>query len=93
MRWLLYHILLWRRRHRRDRRFMLLLAFFVGIGAALAGMVLKFIIEEIEFFITQGYTVTHANWLNLVYPVIGIISFSPLHASKVSSSPTTVGVP
>ena len=73
MRWLLYHILLWRRRHRRDRRFMLLLAFFVGIGAALAGMVLKFIIEEIEFFITQGYTVTHANWLNLVYPVIGIM--------------------
>lgn len=52
---------------------MLLLAFFVGLGAALAGMVLKWLIGEIELFVTRGYGITHANWLNLVYPVIGIL--------------------
>ena len=72
-RWLLYHILRWCRSNRRHRRFMLFLAFLVGIGSALAGMLLKAIIEEIEVFITQGYKITHANWLNLVYPVIGIL--------------------
>lgn len=72
-RWFLYHLLRWCRRNRRNRRFMLFLAFLVGIGSALAGMLLKAIIEEIEVFITQGYKITHANWLNLVYPVIGIL--------------------
>lgn len=72
MRAILYHVLRWRHRHPSDRRFMLLMAFLVGLGAGVAGLLLKWIIHIIEGFLTQGYNVTHANWLNLVYPVIGI---------------------
>ena len=73
MRWILYQLLRWRRHQHHDRRFMLFMAFFIGVASAMAGIVLKFFISEIEGFLTQGYRMTHANWLNLVYPAVGIL--------------------
>ena len=62
----------WRRRHFSDNSFVLLVSFLVGIFTACAGLLLKWLIEQIEHLLTQEFSVTGANWLYLVYPVIGI---------------------
>ena len=51
---------------------MLLISFLVGIFTACAGLLLKWLIAQIEHLLTQEFSVTGANWLYLVYPVIGI---------------------
>ncbi|MBR4161119.1 MAG: chloride channel protein [Bacteroidaceae bacterium] len=68
-------LLRWRRRHREkisDERFVLLISFFVGIFTALAGWTLKWIIHTIEHILTYSFSNTNANWLYLIFPVIGI---------------------
>ena len=65
-------LLRWRRRHFSDNSFVLLISFLVGIFTALAGLLLKWLIAQIEHLLTQEFVVTGANWLYLVYPVIGI---------------------
>lgn len=62
----------WTSRHLSDRQFILILALLVGIGSALATQILKLLIHEIEYLLTSRFDVTQANWLFLVYPVIGI---------------------
>ncbi len=62
----------WIARHLSERQFILLLALLVGIGAAVASQVLKLLIHEIEHLLTSKFDVSHANWLFLVYPVVGI---------------------
>ena len=62
----------WTSRHLSDRQFILILALLVGIGSALAAQILKLLIHEIEYLLTSRFDVTQANWLFLVYPVIGI---------------------
>ena len=66
------NILLWRSRHITDRQFMLLLALVVGVLTALAGLLLKWLIHQIEYLLTHHFSITGANWLYLVYPIIGI---------------------
>ncbi len=63
----------WRRRHLSDNQFMLLISLLVGIFTALAGLLLKWLIESIEHLLTQGFQITGGNWLYLVYPVVGIL--------------------
>ncbi len=62
----------WRRRHFSEGSFVLLISLLVGIFTACAGLLLKWIIGQIEDLLTQEFVVTGANWLYLVYPVIGI---------------------
>ena len=62
----------WRRRHFSDNTFVLLISFFVGIFTACAGLLLKWLIGQIEHLLTQEFSNTGANWLYLVYPVVGI---------------------
>ena len=52
---------------------MLVLAFVVGVLTALAGLLLKWLIHEIEYVLTHHFSITGANWLYLLYPVIGIL--------------------
>jgi len=52
---------------------MLVLAFVVGVLTALAGLLLKWLIHEIEYMLTHHFSITGANWLYLLYPVIGIL--------------------
>ena len=65
-------LLRWRRRHFSNNSFVLLISFLVGIFTALAGLLSKWLIGKIEHLLTQEFVVTGANWLYLVYPVIGI---------------------
>lgn len=62
----------WIAKHMSQKQFILLLALLVGVGAAVAAQVLKFLIHEIEHILTSQFDVTHANWLFLVYPIVGI---------------------
>ena len=67
----LLRLLLWRRRF-TEQQFTLLLAFLVGVGTALAGLTLKFLIHQIEHILTHQFRADESNWLYLVFPVVGI---------------------
>ena len=51
---------------------MLLLALLIGVLTALAGVLLKWLIGQIEHLLTNQFSITGANWPYLVYPVVGI---------------------
>ena len=70
---LFQRLLLWREKKIKDKHFVLILSFVVGILTALAATLLKFLIEYIKHFLTENFDSTGVNWLYLVYPVIGIL--------------------
>jgi CIC family chloride channel protein len=63
---------LWRQEHISEKMFVLILAFFVGLFAAIAAFVLHWIINQIVFLLTHQFDADSSNWLYLVYPVVGI---------------------
>ena len=69
---LLQRTIRWREEHISEKRFILLLSFLVGILTAFAAWVLKLLIHQIEMFLTENFDTTQANWLYLIYPVVGI---------------------
>ena len=69
---LLQRFVHWREKHITDKQFTIFLSFLVGIFTALAAYLLKFIVEYIKEFLTDKFDTTGANWLYLVYPVVGI---------------------
>ena len=62
----------WRVEHVSEKMFMIILALIVGFFAAVAAFVLHWIINQIVLLLTSSFDRTHANWLYLVYPVVGI---------------------
>ena len=62
----------WRARHVSDRMFLLTLALLIGFFAAVAAFSLHWIINQIVLLLTGQFEKTQANWLYLVYPVVGI---------------------
>ncbi|WP_300726097.1 chloride channel protein [uncultured Bacteroides sp.] len=70
---LLQRFINWRVKHIKDRQFILFLSFLVGICTALAAYVLKFLVEYIKEFLTENFNPMEANWMYLVYPVVGIL--------------------
>jgi CIC family chloride channel protein len=52
--------------------FMIVLALLVGFFAAVAAFVLHWIINQIVTLLTSSFAAERANWLYLVYPVVGI---------------------
>lgn len=69
---LLQRFIVWREKHITEKQFILILSFLVGIFTALAAYVLKFLVEYIKEFLTENFDTTRANWLYLIYPVVGI---------------------
>ncbi|UKK52306.1 chloride channel protein [Prevotella sp. E13-17] len=51
---------------------VLVLAFWIGLLAAVAAFVLHSIIRQIGYFLTSSFNSESYNWLYLVYPVVGI---------------------
>ncbi|MCI1648759.1 MAG: chloride channel protein [Bacteroides sp.] len=70
---LLQRFLLWRERNIKEKQFILILSFLVGIFAAFSALLLKFLIHWIQNFLTDNFSATGANYLYLVYPAIGIL--------------------
>ena len=62
----------WREEHVSDKMFLLLLALLVGFFAAVAAFLLHSFINQIVALLTSSFSKTRANWLYLVYPVVGI---------------------
>lgn len=69
---LLQRCVKWREANIKEKQFILILSFLVGIFTALAALILKFLIHEIQNFLTENFDTTEANYLYLVYPVVGI---------------------
>ena len=64
---------IWREHHIKESNFVVFLALIVGIVCGFAAQLLKFLIHLIANALTSGLSTTSANWLYLVYPVIGIL--------------------
>lgn len=62
----------WREEHISEKTFILILAFTVGFFAAVAAFILHELINQIVTLLTGSFEHNEANWLYLVYPVIGI---------------------
>ncbi len=62
----------WQKEHISEKMFMIILALLVGFFAAVAAFVLHWIINQIVLLLTSQFDRTGANWLYLVYPVVGI---------------------
>lgn len=69
---LLQRFTIWRETNIKEKQFVLILSFFVGILTAIAALILKFLIHTIQQFLTDNFNMTGANYLYLVYPVVGI---------------------
>ncbi|MGL4292746.1 MAG: chloride channel protein [Bacteroidales bacterium] len=65
-------MILWRERHITEKNFILILSFITGLLGAGAALVLKFIIHAIQGLLTNHFSIENANYLYLIYPIIGI---------------------
>ena len=50
----------------KEKQFILILSFLVGIFTAFAALLLKFFIHQIQNFLTDNFNATEANYLYLV---------------------------
>lgn len=66
-------VVIWREHHVKEKTFVLILALFVGIAGGFAAQLLKFLIHLIATWLTSHFSTTNANYLYLVYPVVGIL--------------------
>ncbi len=70
---LFYRFLLWREKHIKEKHFILILSFLVGILTAAAAILLKQMIHLIQHLLLGNFDLDGGNWLYLIYPVIGIL--------------------
>lgn len=73
---LLARVLIWRLRHMSNQNFILILSGIIGIFSGLAAVILKEAVHFIQLFLTEGFYVEYANFLYIIYPIVGIsVSF------------------
>lgn len=65
-------IIEWRLKNISDKKFTLVLAFFVGMFAAVAAFILHFCISLVQYLLTSEFDIKTYNWLYLVFPIVGI---------------------
>lgn len=65
-------MLRWREAHIKEHSFILILSFVIGVLTAAAGLLLKWLIHSIQDLLTGSFSIDHANYLYLIYPIIGI---------------------
>lgn len=68
-----FRFLQWREGHIKEKNFVLLLAFFVGIFSGLAAIVLKFLIHTISGLLTSHINPDTANVAYILLPAVGVI--------------------
>ena len=68
------HLLIihWREQHIKERHFVLLLSFVVGLLSGLAAFLLKASIHLIETLLTEHFSLDKANYWYLVLPIVGV---------------------
>ena len=65
-------LLVWREKHIPEKHFVLILSFVVGILSAFTAILLKELIHFIQQILTDNFNISEANFLYLLYPIIGI---------------------
>ncbi len=68
-----HRITVWRGKHIKERQFILLLSFVVGILSGLAAVLLKSTIHYTHHFLNEKMAIGSSNYLYLALPAIGII--------------------
>jgi len=66
-------MLAWRELHIKERNFILMLSFAVGLFAAIAAFVLKSAIHFIQHLLTESFSRYDVNYWYLVFPAVGIL--------------------
>ena len=63
----------WRESHIKEKNFILILSFVIGIFAAITSFLLKSTIHLIKYLLTESFSRYDVNYWYLVFPVIGIL--------------------
>lgn len=63
----------WREAHVKQRNFILILSFAIGIFAAIAAFVLRTIIHLIQHLLTSHFSHQDVNYWYLLFPIVGIL--------------------
>lgn len=63
----------WIKGNRSTRQIVLMLSLVVGICTGLSAFILKYIIEQIRFLLTNHFNLSETNGLYMVYPAVGIL--------------------
>ena len=66
-------LLVWREKYIQEKHFILILSLMIGILTAFAAITLKTSIHFIQHLLTERDNASEANWLFLIYPIIGIL--------------------
>ncbi|MBN7814508.1 chloride channel protein [Algoriphagus pacificus] len=65
-------LLIWRLRHLSNQSFIIILSGIIGIISGLAAVMLKSGVHAIQEFLTEDFYNEYANFLYILYPMIGI---------------------
>ena len=65
--------LVWKNKNVKEQHFILFISFLIGLSTAIAAFILKALIDFIQHMLTVNFSLVNANYLYLIYPVIGII--------------------
>lgn len=63
----------WIKGEHTSRQILLMLSLVVGLCTGIVAFVLKFLVEEIRDFLTQGFVASEINGLYFIYPAVGIL--------------------
>ena len=66
-------LLAWREKHIKEKHFILIVSFLIGICTATAALLLKESIHFIQHLLTERVDASNANYIYLIYPIIGIL--------------------
>ena len=68
-----YQFLIWRANNIKEKHFVLIVSFLVGICTATSAIILKNLIHWIQHLLSVNFDADQVNYLYLFYPVIGIL--------------------
>lgn len=68
-----YKFLVWRANNIKEKHFVLIVSFLVGICTAASAIILKNLIHFIQHVLSVNFTADQVNYLYLLYPVLGIL--------------------
>lgn len=69
---LITRLLIYRLRHMSNQTFILILSGCIGVFSGLAAVILSTAVHGIQSFLTDGFYPSYANYLYILYPIIGI---------------------
>ena len=70
---LFYQFLIWRANNIKEKHFVLIVSFMVGICTDTSAIILKNLIHWIQHLLSVNFEADQVNYLYLLYPVIGIL--------------------